>query len=144
MAECTLHQLVKIEDWFKDQSTIVRTVRKGKGRNPFTDSEVKMRLEIKVNDEVILSNFPKIDPATGADWDLFKSENLRGLTSDQKQAYLKDIDNTLFKLRLDSYELPSLIIKVIKTMKKNGVTTISTTRIDKLRTNFKSETLGID
>ena len=144
MAHCTLHQLIKIEDWFKDQSTIVKTVRKGKGRNPFTDSEVKLRLEVAVNEEVILSNFPKVDPATGQSWDLFKSENLRTLTSDQKQVYLKEVDSTLFKMRLDSYELPSLIIKVIKTMKKNGVTTIETTRIDKLHTNFKSELLGLD
>jgi hypothetical protein len=57
---------------------------------------------------------------------------------------LKEVDSTLFKMRLDSYELPSLIIKVIKTMKKNGVTTIETTRIDKLHTNFKSELLGLD
>ena len=57
---------------------------------------------------------------------------------------MKEVDSTLFKMRLDSYELPSLIIKVIKTMKKNGVTTIETTRIDKLHTNFKSELLGLD
>ena len=39
-----LHRLIKIEDWFKDESTIVRTLRKGKGRSPFIDSTIKFRL----------------------------------------------------------------------------------------------------
>lgn len=33
-----MEKIIKIEDWFKDESTIVRTIRKGKGRNPFVDS----------------------------------------------------------------------------------------------------------
>ena len=41
-----LLRLAKLEDWFKDGTTIVRTLRKGKGRNPYTDSTVKLRLEV--------------------------------------------------------------------------------------------------
>ena len=44
IAFCKLTNLVKSEDWFKDGSTIVRSLRKGKGRTPFVDSTVKMRL----------------------------------------------------------------------------------------------------
>lgn len=49
IAFCKLTNLVKSEDWFKDGSTIVRSLRKGKGRTPFVDSTVKMRLKIEVN-----------------------------------------------------------------------------------------------
>ena len=43
-AHMHLHRLTKTEDWFKDETTMVRTIRKGKGRSPYTDSTVKFRL----------------------------------------------------------------------------------------------------
>ena len=50
--------LVKIEDWFKDGSTIVRTLRKGgKSRNPYCDSLVTLRLRIQVNDKIYFDNY---------------------------------------------------------------------------------------
>jgi len=54
------------------------------------------------------------------------------------------VDKELFTVRLDEYELPSLLIKVIKTMKKNGVTSIATTRIDKIITNFPNDKIGLN
>lgn len=43
-----LKSLVKIEDWYKDESTMVRTLRKGgKGRNPYSDSTVKCKQNLK-------------------------------------------------------------------------------------------------
>lgn len=57
-----LNKLIKIEDWFKDESTIVKTLRKGKGRNPYIDSTIKMRLQVLVNGEQILSNYPEFEP----------------------------------------------------------------------------------
>ena len=57
-----LNKLIKIEDWFKDESTIVKTLRKGKGRNPYIDSTVKIRLQVLVNGEQILSNYPEFEP----------------------------------------------------------------------------------
>lgn len=50
-------------------------------------------------------------------------------------------DSTLYSYRLDDYQLPSLIQKVVKSMKKNEVCEIITTKIDKLLTNFSSEVL---
>ena len=47
-------------------------------------------------------------------------------------------------MRLDTYTLPSLMIKVIKSMKKNGVCEVKTTRMAKMRTNFKNEEIGLD
>lgn len=47
----------------------------------------------------------------------------------------------LYTLRLDSYTLPSLMIKIIKSMKKNGVVEVSTTRTDKMLGNFASDFL---
>jgi hypothetical protein len=59
MAHITLHRLTKVEDWFKDETTIVKTIRSGKGRTPFVDSLIKLRLQVLVNGEEILSNYPK-------------------------------------------------------------------------------------
>jgi hypothetical protein len=44
----------------------------------------------------------------------------------------------LLALRLDNYILPSTMQKMIKSMKKNQVAVLTTTRIDKLHTNFPS------
>ena len=71
------------------------------------------------------------------------SENLRPLTQEQKLEYLEKAKG-IWKVRLDSYTLPSLIIKVLKNMKKNGVCEIKTTRVEKLRNNFKNDEIGLD
>jgi len=53
-----LMKLVKIEDWFKNGDTIVKTLRKGgKGRSPYVDTTVKMRLKFQVNDKELFSNY---------------------------------------------------------------------------------------
>jgi len=44
-----LLKLIKVEDWYKDRSTVMRTLRKGKGRSPYTDSLIYFRLKIEVN-----------------------------------------------------------------------------------------------
>ena len=142
-AHVTLHNLIKIEDWFKDSTTIVKTLRKGKGRNPFVDSTVKMRIQILANGQEIVSNYP-VNEEIKAPYDFETGENLRCLSADEKKAYLLKVDQEVLTTRLDSYELPSLIMKVLKTMKKNGVTQVSTTRIDKLRTNFANSDLKFD
>ena len=41
--------------------------------------------------------------------------------------------------KLDAYTLPSLVRKVIKSMKKNEVCELITTKVDKLRNNFANE-----
>ena len=144
MCHLKLHRLIKVEDWFKDQSTIVRTIRKGKGRQPFIDSVVKMRMQVLIDDQSILSNYPEKDLMTQQPYDFFTSENLKGKTIDEKKEYISTVDADLFKVQLDSYTLPSLVIKVIKTMKKNGVTEITTTRIEKLLSNFENEDIGLN
>lgn len=87
-AHVHLHKLVKIEDWFKDGTTIVKTLRKGKGRNPFVDSTVKLRLQVQVNGTKILSNYPELEPnllqeeIKDQPYDFFRSENLKPLTAE--------------------------------------------------------------
>ena len=44
-----LTKLIKVEDWYKDKTTVMRTLRKGKGRNPYTDSLISFRIKIEVN-----------------------------------------------------------------------------------------------
>jgi len=54
-----LRNLYKVEDWYNnDRTTTMKTLRKGKGRNPYTDSEIKFRLKVEVNGETIFSNYP--------------------------------------------------------------------------------------
>ena len=39
-----LLNLYKVEDWYNnDRTTTMKTLRKGKGRNPYTDSEIKCK-----------------------------------------------------------------------------------------------------
>ena len=56
-----LTKLIKVEDWYNDRTTIMRTLRKGKGRNSYTDSEIYFRMKIEVNGNEIFSNYPKSD-----------------------------------------------------------------------------------
>ena len=39
-AEITLLKLIKVEDWYQDGTAVMRTLRRGKGRNPYTDSDI--------------------------------------------------------------------------------------------------------
>jgi hypothetical protein len=68
-----------------------------------------------------------------------EQEDYKGLTLEQRQAHLKD--ETLLALRLDNYVLPSILQKMLKSMKKNQVAELTTTRVDKLHTNFPSSFL---
>ena len=79
----------------------------------------------------------------GRKYDIYKSENLKKVPKDARPHYLKAQED-LVRLALDSYELPSLVIKVIKAMKKSGVVEVTTTRMDKIRTNFANEAIGLD
>ena len=45
-------------------------------------------------------------------------------------------DEKLFEFELDRYTLPSVLIKVIKSMRKYEISEFITTRVDKLHTNF--------
>lgn len=50
-------------------------------------------------------------------------------------------DPSLLTVRIDDYKLPSILIKLVKSLKKNSVVVMETTRIDKLHKNFASEFL---
>ena len=78
-AQIKLHRLTKIEDWFKDGTTIVKTLRNGRGRNPYTDSTIKFRLEVQRNGEKILSNYPDKEP-------VFVLPEEYGQTEEEKKA----------------------------------------------------------
>lgn len=129
-----LVKLVKVEDWYNDRTTIMRTLRKGKGRNPYTDSDIYFRLKIEVNGSQIFSNYPE------SDLPIEKMEDYKEMTIEQRQEHLQD--PTLLHVKLDNYILPSLLQKLMKSLKKNQVVTMTTTKIkEKLHTNFKSEFL---
>lgn len=131
-----LHKLVKVEDWYNDKSTIMRTYRKGKGRSPYTDSVIYFRLRIEVNGAEIYSNYSKEDSRP-----VEQQEDFKQMTLEQRVEMLQD--PTLIKHKLDTYTMPSLLQKAFKGMKKNSVITLTTTRInDKLRTNFVSDFLN--
>lgn len=130
--EIKLHNIVKVEDWYGNQNTIMRKLRRGKGRNPYTDSTIWFRLKIDVNGEEIFSNYPQ-----DMNVPIQEFENLRDMTPEEREQLLQD--KTMLTLRLDEYILPSILQKVYKTIKKNQVVELTTTRVtDKLHTNFAS------
>ena len=38
--EIRLHEIIKVEDWYGDKSTMMRKLRRGKGRSPYSDSTI--------------------------------------------------------------------------------------------------------
>lgn len=91
-------------------------------------------MKVTINDErVILNNFPDENPI---DW-------LTNLTEEQKTSFSTNepfIQNFLM-FTLDQYDLPSILIKAIKSMKKMEYCEFITTKIDKLLTNFSNAQL---
>ena len=53
-----LLKLIKVEDWYNDKTAIMKTLRKGKGRSPYADSDIWLRMKIEVNGQEIYSNYP--------------------------------------------------------------------------------------
>jgi len=113
----------------------MRTLRRGKGRNSYTDSLIYFRIKIEVNGNQIFSNYPESDKA------IEEQEDFKEMTLDERVELLKD--TSLIKLKMDTYTLPSLLQKLFKSMKKNTVATMTTTKVnEKLRTNFTSDFLN--
>jgi hypothetical protein len=106
-------------------------LRKGKGTNPNSENTVKLRLKITVDDQVVLNNWEEGNPKELYD--------VNSLTTEEEKKEL--IDNpTLYSFTLDRCELPSLFIKVIKSMRPNEVCEfVATSHYDKLRSNFPNE-----
>ena len=77
--EIRLHDIIKVEDWYGDQSTMMRKLRRGKGRNPYTDSTIWFRMKIDVNGEEKFSNYP--DTGKSAE----EIENLRDMTPEERE-----------------------------------------------------------
>ena len=131
--------MVKVEDWYKNGSTLVKTLRKGgKGRSPYADTTVKsnflyliflVRMKVNVNGHEIFSNY---QPG-----DVELLDDLRDISKEQRVALLED--PSLITYKINSYTLPSLFNKVIKSLKKNSVVEVTSTNITKLKSNFKSE-----
>lgn len=122
-----LEALQKVEDWYKDGTTLVKTIRKGgKGRSPYADSTIKLRLSAEVNGTVIYSNYPEVPD----------QDNLKLMSKEERESFLSQ--SGLLTLRIDDYQLPSILIKLIKSLKKNSVVEMTTTRLDKLHKNFAS------
>jgi len=138
-AEVTLHKLFKVEDWYKDGKTRVETIRKGKGRKPYVDSTVYFYLRIQLDEEELYSNFPKeLSEMKGQDELNFLQtfNDFKEMTTEQREASL---DNpALIKQKMDSYEMPSTLTKLVKSIQKNQVVRLTTMDLAKLRTNFAS------
>jgi len=132
-----LVKLTKVEDWYGGKTAVMRTLRKGKGRNAYTDSTVYFRIKIEVNGTEIFTNYkPEYSEVP-----VEEQEDFKLMTIEQRTELLKD--DSLIKLNLDHYILPSLLQKVIKSMKKNSVVTMETNLVEeKLHTNFVSDWLN--
>jgi len=126
-----LIRLTKVEDWYKDGTTMVKTIRAGgKGRSPYADSTVKLRLKVEVNDKTIYSNYPQ-EADHNPDWD-----NLRKMSDEARKEFTANPE--ILTHRIDEYTLPSILNKLIKSCKKNVKVEMTTTKIDKIHKNFPS------
>ena len=88
-------------------------------------------MKLTVNDKVILNNYPTEAEQDPAEW-------ITNLTEEQKNTLEKE-DLTLCSLILDKYNIPALLIKFLKSLKKYEVSEFITTKIDRLRTNFQND-----
>lgn len=100
--EAELLKLVKVEDWYNDKTAIMKVLRKGKGRSPYADSDIQLRMKIEVNDNEIYSNYPK-----DLNQPIEEHEDYKLMTPEERVEHLKD--ESLLHLRLDSYVMPSLL-----------------------------------
>lgn len=85
-------------------------------------------MKVEVNGNTIYSNYPQ---DYTLDWD-----NLRSMTEEQRKSFLENPE--IITTRIDEYNLPSLLIKLIKSLKKNQVAEMTTTKVDKIHKNFPS------
>ncbi|CDW79222.1 peptidyl-prolyl cis-trans isomerase fkbp62-like [Stylonychia lemnae] len=130
IVEVKLHDYVKVEDWFNDDKCHKRILRKGKNASPNIDSNIKLRMRITVNGEVKLNNFSEGDP----------KELYNQLNMNEEQINELIQDESLYSFTLDKYVLPSVLIKVLKSMKRNEVTElVLRSHFDKLATNFPNQ-----
>jgi hypothetical protein len=88
-----------------------------------------VRMKVEVNGTQIFSNYPA---DYTLDWD-----NLRPMTPEARKSFLESPE--IITTRIDEYNLPSLLNKLIKSLKKNQVVEMTTTRIDKIHKNFPSQ-----
>jgi hypothetical protein len=124
-AEIHMHRLYKTEDWYKDEKVLMKTIRKGKGRKPYADSTIYFRLRVEVDGKEVYTNFPKElseienDAFRPTKEDKFLEEfcDFKQMENEQREESL--LDPTLLKARIDDYEMPSLLIKVLKSIQKN-------------------------
>lgn len=87
-----------------------------------------VRMRITVNDQIVLNNY---EPANEPPETLY---NLSRLHREEKK-HLQE-DPSLFRFRIDEYQLPSLLIKVIKSLRPNEVIELKTSKVEKLMNNF--------
>ncbi|TNV81229.1 hypothetical protein FGO68_gene13209 [Halteria grandinella] len=131
IVDAELKSLVKVTNWYADApgTGLKRILKKGKGSSPNIDSVIKVMMKVTVNGEDILNNFPVDHPSPAEYFTSLMEEDKENL---QKSEYC-------FTFHLDTYTLPSPIIKVLKSMKKWEVCEFETTNISKLLSNFANE-----
>jgi len=117
-----MNKIFKVDSWYNDRSALLCTIRKGKGRKPYLDSTIYFNLRVQVNDQEVFSNFPKALSET-TDWDsessyLEKFCDFKEMTVEEREASVDDV-TAHASLKVDSYQLPSFITKILKNMQKN-------------------------
>ena len=80
-----LTKLVKVEDWYNDQSTMMRTLRKGKGRSPYTDSNIYFRILVEVNGNQVYSNYDENVEAP-----IEEQEDYKEMTLEQRAEHIQN------------------------------------------------------
>lgn len=120
--EVLMNKIFKIDDWYNDKTAMLCTIRKGKGRKPYLDSTIYFNLRVQVDGKEMFSNFPKALSETTS-WEaessyLEKFCDFKEMTVEEREASIED-STAHANFKVDSYQLPSFITKMLKNMQKN-------------------------
>ena len=112
VVKIALHELIVIEDWFRDGNTFKRLMQKGKGTgSPFINSAVYLKLRVSRSRTVMLEE--------GAEGEAKEEEEVLYDNFEAEKDPLEFV--------MDLYELPPIVRKVLKSMKKREISEITST-----------------
>jgi len=136
-----LHNFMRVEDYFHDDSTLRKVYKKGKrDSNPYMESTVEckflcnniVKIKVLVNDVLKFSNLD-IKPLVPE-----RKKEFLQLTDEVQEKILPE-NPPILKYKLDEYKLPPMITKGVREMDCEELVELGTTRVEKLVPYFKEE-----
>ena len=136
IAEIEILSFLKVDAMLNDDSTLTKILKKGnKNSHPYIESTVKFSVLVLVNEKCIYSSLWVKNIVSATVYNMIQIPN------GEDPEYPP---NSQIKNKLDSYTLPSLLIKAIKSMDTFEVKEIDTTRVEKLTNGLNSDFIKPD